>query len=113
MQKPMWLEKKDGMLYHVDQVFTIRRQTLNYVHSTLILLKGKTFWLVRSKNLIRKLLQECLRICKHCFNSVISSKTINLVHEVETNLSDENSDEGRVIEYIDLAEELREEPKWT
>ena len=111
MQKPMWLEKKDGMLYHVDQVFTIRHQTLNYVHSTLILLKGKTFWLVSSKNLIRKLLQRSPY--EYVSNSVISSKTINLVHEVETNLSDENSDEGRVIEYIDLAEELREESKWT
>ena len=37
----------------------------------------------------------------HCSSSIP-------VHEVETNLSDENLDEGRVIEHIDLAEELRD-----
>ena len=52
--------------------------------------------------------EECLWIRKHCFNSAISSKTIDPAHKVETNLSDENSDEGRAIEYIDFAEELRD-----
>ena len=52
----MWLEKMDSMLYHVDQVFTMKHQTLNYdyVHSTLILLKGRTFWLVSINYLFRK-----------------------------------------------------------
>ena len=52
----MWLEKMDSMLYHVDQVFTMKHQTLNYdyVHSTLTLLKGRTFWLVSTKYLFRK-----------------------------------------------------------
>ena len=40
-------------------------------------------------------------------------KTINPVQEVETNSSDENSDEGRVLEYIDLAKELHDDSKWT
>ena len=52
--------------------------------------------------------EECLRIRKRCFNGAFSSKTIDPVHKVETNLSDENSDEGRAIEYIDFAEELRD-----
>ena len=52
--------------------------------------------------------EKPLQICKHCFNSNISSKTIDPVREIETNLSDKNSDDGRVIEYIDLAEELRD-----
>ena len=78
------------------------------------LVKRKNVLASQKQELNQKVVtEECLRICKHCFSSVISSKTINLVHEVETNLSDENSDEGRVIEYIDLAEELREESKWT
>ena len=73
------------------------------------LIKRKNILASQYQELIQKgvVTEESLRTCEHCFNSVISSKTINPVHEVETNLSDENSDEGRVIEYINLGEELR------
>ena len=74
------------------------------------LIKKENILASQYQELIQKgvVTEESLLTCKHCFNSVISSKTINPAHEIETNLSDENSDEGRAIEYIELVEELRD-----
>ena len=98
--------------YAISCGSSIHDKTSNFELCTqyIDLIKMKSILASQYKELIQKGLvtEESLRISKHCFNNVISSKTVDPVHEVETNLSDENSDEGRAIEYIDLAEELRD-----